>query len=124
MGAYDVARLRLRRAIAHGEHLAQLWNSLPTEYLCTPKARVGPNGYGDLIVTNVGEIPEELPLLLGELLYQLRSALDACIYQATIYATNQDPPPNEGKLEFPITHDPKEWKRLAGRRLSAPARHR
>lgn len=119
MGAYEVARLRLRRAIAHGERLAQLWNDLPTEYLCTPKARVGPNGWGDLIVTNVGDIPEELPLLLGEMFYQLRSALDACIYQATVYATKQDPPPNEGKLEFPITHDPNEWKRLAERRLSA-----
>jgi len=120
MGVYEVARSRLRRAIAHCERLAQLWNNLPTEYLCTPEAEIiGSNGDGVLIATNLGEIPEELPLLLGELLYQLRSSLDACIYQATIYATNQDPPLDEGKLEFPITHHPKEWKRLAERRLSA-----
>lgn len=120
MGVYEVARLRLQRAIAHGERLAQLWNDLPTEYLCTLKAgMIDQNGNGVLIATNIGKIPEELPLLLGEMLYQLRSALDACIYQATIYATNQDPPPDEGKLEFPITHNTKEWKRLAERRLSA-----
>jgi hypothetical protein len=51
------------------------------------------------------------------MLYQLRSALDACIYQATIYATNQDPPPDEHKLEFPITFDVSEFPRLAKRRL-------
>jgi len=119
MGAYDIARSRLRRAISHGERLAQLWNALPTEYLCTPKAKVDLQGYGVLIATNVGGVPEELPLLLGEQLYQLRSALDACIYQATIYGTMQDPPPNEGRLEFPITHDATEWPNLAKRRLSA-----
>ena len=56
---------------------------------------------------------------MGEQLYQLRSELDACIYQATIYGTMQDPPPNEGRLEFPITYDATEWPNLAKRRLSA-----
>lgn len=51
------------------------------------------------------------------MLYQLRSALDACIYQATIYATKSDPPPKETTLEFPITNDPKEFPQLAKRRL-------
>lgn len=119
MGEYEVARLRFRRAIAHGERLAQLWNDLPTGYLCTPKARADADGNGVLIATNVGSIPDELPLLLGELLYQLRSALDACIYQATVYATKLDPPPDEGKLEFPITTDPNKWPNLVKRRLSA-----
>ena len=38
---------------------------------------------------------------------------------AQIRHVDQDPPPDEGKLEFPITHDPKEWKGLTKRRLSA-----
>jgi hypothetical protein len=119
MGDYKVARSRLLRAMAHGERLAQLWNAVPSGRLCTPRVLVGPNGYGHLMATRVGEVPDELPLLLGEMLYQLRSALDACIYQATAYATNQDTPPDEGKLEFPITNDPDEWPKLAKRRLSA-----
>jgi len=119
MGTYQVARARLNRAIGHGNQLASLWNAVPAGRLCTPRARIGPNGIGHLLATSVGAIPEELALLLGEMLYQLRSALDACIYQTTIYATKQDPPPDEGKLEFPITSDPKEWPNLVKRRLSA-----
>jgi hypothetical protein len=118
MGQYSVAKSRLHRAIAHGEHLGQLWSAMPPGRLCTPRARVDPTGNGVLIASDVGEIPDELPLLLGEMLYQLRSALDSCIYQAAVYATKQDPPPDEGKLEFPITTNPKEWPSLAKRRLS------
>lgn len=119
MGDYTVARSRLKRAISHHTHLGELWNAVPSGRLCKPKARVGPNGYGALIATEVGEIPDELPLLLGEMLYQLRSALDACIYQGAIHATKKDPPDGEGKLEFPITADPNEWPALKKRRLFA-----
>lgn len=119
MGIYETSRARLRRATAHGERLAQLWNEIPTDYLLTPKALIDPDGNGVLFALKAGEVPEEVSLLLGEMLYQLRSALDACIYQATIYATQKDPPPDDGKLEFPITEDPKEWKGLVKRRLLA-----
>jgi hypothetical protein len=51
------------------------------------------------------------------MLYQMRSALDACIYQAVIYVTKQNPPPSEGQLEFPLTLVPKEFPRLAQRRI-------
>lgn len=119
MGIYAVARSRVNRAKAHGERLAQLWNEIPTEHLLKPKALAGPDGHGVIFAAGVGEVPEELPLLLGEQLYQLRSALDACIYQATIYATKQDPPPDEGKLEFPVTSDPTEWPNIVKRRLAA-----
>jgi hypothetical protein len=95
-----------------------MWNAIPSGRLCTPKARVDRKGFGVLVATNVGEIPDELALLLGEMLYQLRSSLDACIYQGAIYATKKDPPLDEGKLEFPITIDPNEWPSLKKRRLS------
>jgi hypothetical protein len=117
---YRSARLRLERAIAHGERIAQLWNKIPNEVLCTPKARfVDVCGNGEVVATNVGVVPDELSLLLGEHLYQLRSALDSCIYQATVYATGKNPPPDENQLEFPITFNPAEWPRLTKRRLDA-----
>jgi hypothetical protein len=81
--------------------LAQLWNEIPTEHLLKPKALADPDGHGVIFAAGVGEVPEEMPLLLGEQLYQLRSALDACIYQATIYATKQDPPPDERQIRIP-----------------------
>jgi hypothetical protein len=118
MGIYAVARSRINRAKEHGEYLARLWNEIPTEYLLKLRARVDLSGNGVIFAASVGDIPEKLSLVLGEQLYQLRSALDACIYQATIYATRQDPPPDEGKLEFPITSDIDEWPRLAKRRLA------
>ena len=118
MRPYKAARLRFERAIAHGEHLSKLWNEIPTDILCTPKAKIDRDGHGVLMATKVGEVPDELSLVLGEHLYQLRSALDACIYQATVYATGKNPPPDENKLEFPITSDPTEWPKLAKRRLA------
>jgi len=119
MGEYKVARARLTRAMSHHTHLGEVWNAVPSGRLCVPKALVGPNGYGMLIATEVGEIPDEMPLLLGEMLYQLRSALDACIYQGAVHATKKDPPEGEGKFEFPITVDPNEWTSLKKRRLFA-----
>src|ERR1035437_4835134 len=117
MRPYASARLRFERAIAHGERLSKLWNDLPSEFLCTPKAKIDDNGNGALIATKVGKIPDEFPLLLGEQLYQLRSTLDSLIYQATAYATGATPPPREGSLEFPITSDPTEWTDLVKSRL-------
>ena len=117
MGSYEVSHARLQRAITHGERLAKLWNEIPDGRLITPKVLVDPKGFGVLLATSVGQIPDEMPLLLGEMLYQLRSALDACIYQGSIYATNQDPPPKDGSLEFPIAKNPDEWPRLRERRL-------
>jgi len=71
------------------------------------------------LATNIGEIPDELPLLLGEMLYQLRASLDACIYQGSINATGKEPSEKEAtSLEFPITRNPKEWPKLKERRLS------
>jgi hypothetical protein len=93
-----------------------MWNDIPSGRLCTPRSRIDPTGYGELFVSGVGQIPDEFALLLGEMLYQLRSALDACIYQAAIYAT-QDPPTNEGAREFPITENLDEWPKLRDRRL-------
>lgn len=118
MGQYQVARSRLERAKEHGERLAQLWNDIPTNYLLTPKAIITPDGDGVLFAQNVGAIPESLSLLFGEMLYQLRAALDASVYQAAIQITVSDPPPDVRSYEFPITENPSEWKKLAKRRLS------
>ena len=119
MGEYKVAKSRLNRAIAHGERLARLWNEIPDGRLLTPKVLVDPNGFGVFLATNIGEIPDELPLLLGEMAYQLRAALDACIYQGSINATGKEPSEKEAtNLEFPITKNPKEWPKLKERRLS------
>jgi hypothetical protein len=79
---------------------------------------VNPAGQGRIRLIANKPIPEEFSLLFGEMLYQLRSALDACIYQAAIYVTGQDPPPDEQKLEFPVCKDAADFAKTARRRLS------
>lgn len=119
MGLYRDSRARLDRAISHGEELAKKWNAISDESLFRSRAIVSSaDGWGQLLFIQVSPLSDEFALLLGEMLYQLRSALDACIYQATIYATGKNPPLNEEKLEFPICSDPSEFPKLAKRRLA------
>jgi hypothetical protein len=118
MKPFTTARLRLERAKAHGKACADMWNAIPTEDFFGIRARVEPDGSGKVFLTQVKPLPEEFSLLLGEMFYQLRSALDACIYQGAIYATGSNPPPNETALEFPITSNKDEFPKIAKRRLS------
>lgn len=98
---------------------ARQWNTIPVEDLYRISLKIEPNGNGSLRVAPNKPLPEETSLLLGEALYQLRSALDSCIYQASIYASGKNPPHDENKLEFPICGDRKEFPALAKRRLFA-----
>jgi hypothetical protein len=119
MKPFDVARSRLNRAIAHSKALALFWNSIPAEDFFGVRANADWDGRGTIRVVRVGVIHEDFSLLLGEMLYQLRSGLDACIYQATIYATGKNPPPDDSQLEFPLCSNPTEFLKQAKRRLSA-----
>ena len=118
MKPFRDARLRLNRAREHAETLADTWNEIPTGDFFRVRAKVDSTGAGKVFLSQVKPLPEEFSLLLGEMLYQLRSALDSCIYQAAIYTTTQDPPPKESALEFPLTSDKDEFPKLAKRRLS------
>jgi hypothetical protein len=118
MGEYRTARARLKRAVVHAETLSDRWNAIRKEDLFTLRAMVNPAGQGRVRLTANKPIPEEFSLLFGEMLYQLRSALDACIYQASIYATTHDPPPNQDQAEFPVCDDRKDFPKQAKRRLA------
>ena len=119
MKPFNVARARLKRAEAHFASCAAQWNNLPVEDLYRISLKIDPNGNGRVRVSRNKPIPEETSLLLGEALYQLRSALDACVYQASIYTSGKNPPPDEIKLEFPFCANRDEFPKLAKRRLSS-----
>ena len=119
MRDFDVARSRLQRAAEHIASAGVKWNTLPSEDLFEVNFSVDPCGNGTIRVAKKKPVPMEHSLLLGEALYHLRSALDACIYQASVYASGMNPPPDENKLEFPICSDRNEFPRLAKRRLFA-----
>jgi hypothetical protein len=54
------------------------------------------------------------------MLYQLRSALDSCFYDAAISKFGNDPPPNAKQWQFPITSDPSDFKEAIRRMKDFP----
>jgi len=47
-------------------------------------------------------MPHGWALELGEILYNLRAALDGAIYESAIIESGKNPPPDHNRLEFPI----------------------
>jgi hypothetical protein len=103
---FEGCRLRVDRAHANGKALANAWNEIPAEDLYTVRVQVNPDGTGSFRLTRPKPVPTIFALQLGEMLYQLRAALDAAVYKAAVLDTGQDPPPSEQNLEFPIFHSP------------------
>lgn len=79
------------------------------------------DGRGTLWVRQSRDLPASLALDLAEMLQHLRAALDACVYQAAIVESSQDPPPNAGGLGFPIYRTRESFDR--NRHKIAPIKH-
>lgn len=60
------------------------------------------DGQGELLMERVEPMPAELGLILGEFLYQLRAALDNCLYAVAVIVAGVSPPPGAGALQWPI----------------------
>lgn len=58
-------------------------------------------------------------LFVGEVFFNLRSALDHAVYGIAVKLTGHNPPPNERDLFFPITDSPEKFD-TAMRRLAKP----
>jgi len=101
---FDDARQRVSRAKAHNNALAKAWDDITAKDPYSVVIRMEDDGTGSMFVTPQysSEAITEFALQLGEMLYQLRSALDACVYKAAIINTGKNPPPDEENLEFPI----------------------
>jgi hypothetical protein len=100
-----VSRERIGRAKAHRERIAKLWNeATESERLYNIVVYMENDGTGciSLKPTYSESFVHEISLELGEFLYQLRAALDACIYKAAIIDSGQNPPPDHERLEFPV----------------------
>ncbi len=102
---FEGCRQRIRRAKAHREAIAKLWNdNATTENFYNVRVCMNDDGTGSIRLDPIygWKFINTVSLQLGEMLYQLRAALDSCIYGAVIRETGQNPPPDENKLEFPI----------------------
>ena len=105
---------RYHRANAHYTAIAEQWRQLIEEEPYETSLKVDDDGSGRIAIYATYEpLPEIFGLELGEMLYQLRAALDHVIYATAVRETGQDPPPDHDVLEFPITMSPDAFQRAA-----------
>jgi len=104
---FETCRQRIERARAHSEAFAKIWNDLLEDDAYSASLKIDDDGTGFITFgTGHDALPVELGLELGEFLYHLRAALDACVYAAAVVESGQNPPPDEDRLEFPLCSDP------------------
>ena len=106
---FDDCWNRLERADEHRSALATIWN----EYLDDEPFDVSLIHEGEgvhiLRVWQTTPIPAGFALELGEWLYNLRACLDYIIWATCAHVTGQVPPPDEGKLQYPIYEHESAW---------------
>jgi len=111
---------RLNRAEVHSETFGHVWET----YLDSRPHRLGrekgPDGTVILRLLRLHPLPVELSILLGEFLYELRAALDNCLYAVAVITSGQNPPPEHGRLEWPIRTSASDWASQASRYRSLP----
>jgi hypothetical protein len=111
-------RSRLARARQHYKSFAGLWAGYLDRQPHHLDASIDASGLGTIAVVEDEPIPTELALMLGEFLYQLRAALDNCLYAVAVIDSGQNPPPNAQLLEWPICLNEDKWQ-ASTRRLKA-----
>lgn len=111
---------RLNRAKQHFEAFGHSW----AEYLAArPHSldhTVEEDGIVAVRLVRRMPLPVELSLVFGEFLYELRAALDNCLYAVAVLVSGQNPPPSAARLEWPIRLTPKEWKDQSKRYQDLP----
>ncbi len=118
---FETCRQRIYRGDVHREAFANAWNQMSEEhYLYGSSIDIKHDGTGSLSVFPARDIPNILALELGEMLYQYRAALDACIYASAVSESGKNPPPNEDKLEWPFTWSDDHFDSASGKIAPLP----
>lgn len=105
----SLSQARISRAQDNVKEFAKLLG----EYLeCRPsriRVDIDAQGRGAIRVERREPIPDQLSILLGETLQNLRAGLDNCLYAVAIIDAGTNPPPGASHLQWPIALSPKEW---------------
>lgn len=105
----SLSQARISRAQVNIKEFAQLLG----EYLEGGPSRIrvdiDAQGHGAIRVERTEPIPDQLSILLGEALQNLRAGLDNCLYAVAIIDSGANPPPGASQLQWPIALSPKEW---------------
>jgi hypothetical protein len=114
MRPFESCRERIERAKAHRDTLSDDWNTFIKKDSYSVRVHVQTNGTGRIYVRpNFSVLPPRFSLVFGEMVYQLRAVSDGCVYDAATLHSNQNPPPDEDHLEFPICKSPEGFKNSA-----------
>lgn len=120
--AFDVRLLhaRLDRAVEHYKTFGHLWADYLEGRPHSLEHTAEKDGTTVVRLRRLKPLPVELSLAFGELLYELRAALDNCLYAVAVLISGQNPPPSAARLEWPIRLTPVEWKKQATRYRDLP----
>ena len=101
---------RVARAEVYRNALRDRWDAIDTGSSYASSAEIENNGNAKYFITPVkGDWRLPYSLDFGQMLYQLRGALDSCVYDAAILKFDQDPPPDKTKWNFPVCADLAEF---------------
>ncbi|HET8814108.1 MAG TPA: hypothetical protein VFM51_04055 [Solirubrobacterales bacterium] len=119
-------RVRLDRAKVHSQKFGEVWHSfVKEEEPYYPIVTTDDDGEGTIFVRASNSFPgEQLSLHFGEMLYQLRAALDSLVYEVAILDSGCDPPPNEEQLEFIIRDSAEKFDNAAWKIKPLSDQHR
>jgi hypothetical protein len=118
MAGMEDAWVRVRRAETNAKRLKDEVAKLRRPY---PDVEMRPKDeHGEVHALIVARVPERPPkewgLLIGDILIDLRSALDYAVYALAVAHTGLETPPYDYRLEFPICkNDPLAWGQALGR---------
>ena len=111
---------RLERASEHFQAFGDIWNAYLARRPHHVRLSDEPDGSISGRLQRDEDMPVELSVLLGEYLYELRAALDNCLYAVAVITSGQNPPPNAERLEWPIRASRREWTNQVGRYRALP----
>lgn len=104
-----MARARIRRAHDNINEFAVVLDDYVKRRPSKIQVSIDSQGLGKIRVERQEPLPDDLPILLGEALHNLRAGLDNCLYAVAIIDSGENPPPNGTQLQWPIALTPKEW---------------
>ncbi len=91
---------RLDRAEEHYKSFGQIWADYLSQRPHALDRSVEDDGTVVARLRRVVPLPVELSVVFGELLYELRAALDNCLYAVAVLVSGQNPPPSATRLEW------------------------
>ncbi|MCQ4611863.1 hypothetical protein [Corynebacterium sp. CCUG 51687] len=118
---FDVLLERVDRAAEHRETMWAVSSEHLQAHPVTHSVKRRNNEHV-MVLHNPGPLPARLTVLFGEWLYQLRAALDGLMYEVMVLDTSQDPPPDAGRLSYPLARTEDGFRNLVPRKLSEKTR--